>query len=72
MFILAYEAIHENQIILGVYSSLDTAMIAVQRYTRDDPDSVFYRDLVIRQFTVDAEPRMDTGIVVWDNWREEE
>jgi hypothetical protein len=72
MFILAYESTYENQIILGVYSSLDTAMIAVQRYTEDDPDSVFYRDLVIRQFTVDAEPQMDTGIVVWSNWREEE
>ena len=72
MFILAYESTYENQIILGVYSSLDTAMIAVQRYTEDDPDSVFYRDLVIRQFTVDAEPEMDTGIVVWSNWREEE
>ena len=72
MFILAYESTYENQIILGVYSSLDTAMIAVQRYTRDDSDSVFYRDLVIRQFTVDAETQMDTGIVVWDNWSEEE
>jgi hypothetical protein len=72
MFILAYESTYENQIILGVYSSLDTAMIAVQRYTEDDPDSVFYRDLVIRQFTVDAEPEMDTGTVVWSNWREEE
>jgi hypothetical protein len=47
-------------------------MIAVQRYIGDEPDSVFYRDLVIRQFTVDAEPEMDTGIVVWSNWREEE
>jgi hypothetical protein len=72
MFILAYESTYENQIILGVYSSLDTAMIAVQRYTEDDPDSIIYRDLVIRQFTVDAEPQMDTGIVVWGNWREEE
>lgn len=72
MFILAYESTYENQIILGVYSSLDTAMIAVQRYTEDDPDSIFYRDLVIRQFTVDAEPEMDTGIVVWSNWRGEE
>ena len=72
MFILAYESTYENQIILGVYSSLDTAMIAVQRYIGDDPDSIFYRDLVIRQFTVDAEPEMDTGIVVWSNWREEE
>ena len=72
MFILAYESTYENQIILGVYSSLDTAMIAVQRYTQDEPDSVFYRDLVIRQFTVDAEPEMDTGIVVWSNWRGEE
>jgi len=72
MFILAYESTYENQIILGVYSSLDTAMIAVQRYTEDEPDSITYRDLVIRQFTVDAEPEMDTGIVVWHNWREEE
>jgi len=72
MFILAYESTYENQIILGVYSSLDTAMIAVQRYTRDCSDSIFYRDFVIRQFTVDAEPEMDTGIVVWSNWREEE
>jgi len=78
MFILAYESAYENQIILGVYSSLDTAMIAVQRYTEDEPDSIHphgtsctYRDLVIRQFTVDAEPEMDTGIVVWHNWQEE-
>jgi hypothetical protein len=47
-------------------------MIAVQRYTEDDPDSVFYRDLVIRQFAVDEIAAMDTGIVVWGNWREEE
>jgi hypothetical protein len=72
MFILAYESAYENQIILGVYSSLDTAMVAVQRYTRNELESVFYRDLVIRQFTVDAEPEMDTGTVVWDNWHGEE
>lgn len=72
MFILAYESAYENQIILGVYSSLDTAMVAVQRYTRNELDSVFYRDLVIRQYTVDEVPEMDTGTVVWSNWREEE
>jgi len=72
MFILAYESTYENQIILGVYSSLDAAMIAVQRYIGDEPNSIIYRDLVIRQFAVDEIATMDSGTVVWSNWRGEE
>lgn len=65
MFVLAYEVDYEGQSVLGVYSSLDQAMVAVQRYTEDDRRSIFYRDLVIRQFHVDAAAELDAGLVVW-------
>ncbi len=65
MFLLAYEAAYEGQEVLGVYSSLDSAMAAMQRYTSDG-QSIFYRDLVIRQFSLDAEAALEAGIVVWE------
>ena len=65
MFLLAYEAHYEGQMVLGVYSTLDAAMVAMQRYTSDG-EAFFYRDLVIRQMSVDAEPDLDAGVVVWE------
>lgn len=65
MFVLAYEAAYEGQSILGVYSSLDAALVAVQRYTERDPRSPFYRDLVIRRIELDAPAQLEAGEVVW-------
>ena len=58
MFVLMYEAAYEGQMVLGVYSSLDSAKKAVQEMrTR--------RDMVIRQITVDAGPDFEAGELVW-------
>lgn len=65
MFVLAYEVPYEGQSVLGVYSSLETARAAMARYTERDPRSVFYSDLVIRQFELDVDGQMDAGVVVY-------
>jgi hypothetical protein len=68
MFILAYEVDYEGQQVLGVYSTLDAAMVAVQRQgisEHGDFRECLLHDLVIRQVVLDAEPEFDAGTVVW-------
>lgn len=69
MFVLAYEVPYEGQTVLGVYSTLDAALVAVQRQgisAHGDFRESLLHDLVIRQFTLDGEPEFDGGSVVWE------
>lgn len=68
MYILSYERDYEGQMVLGVYATLDSAMVAVQRQgfsIHGDERPSLRDDLVIRRFAVDAEPEFDAGTIVW-------
>jgi len=68
MFVLAYEHDYEGQIVLGVYSSLESAMAAVGRHgisAHGDWREDLLRDLVIREIALDAGPVFEAGRQVW-------
>lgn len=65
MFVLAYEVHYEGQSVLGVYSTLDAALAAVQRYT-EGRRSIMHQDLVIRHIELDADASFEAGVMVWE------
>lgn len=68
MFVLVYEVAYEGQQVLGVYSSLESAMVAVQRHA-EKTHRIFLSDLVIYQYEVDADAGLESGQEVW-HWSE--
>jgi len=64
MFVLAFDVAYEGLSLLGVYSSLESAVAAAERYAVGRQDWLV-RDLVVLRYEADAAAALESGDVVW-------